>query len=148
LKAFSDTDPLVIYEFHSVEWVFRQMTKDKKHMAIVLDEYGGTEGIITHEDVIEAMIGSEIEDETDLEKEGLVEKLTDTEIICDGKITLYRLNSVFDTEIPEEEDVLAGYLLKELNDFPEEGEVIERNNLTYKILKVEGRTIKKVKIIK
>jgi len=117
-------------------------------MAIVLDEYGGTEGILTHEDVIEAMIGLEIEDEMDLEGEKLIEKLTDTEIICDAKITLHRLNSIFDSDIPEEEDVLAGYLLKEFNYFPEEEEVLERNNLTFKVLEIEGRTIKNVQIIK
>ncbi|UOQ92696.1 CNNM domain-containing protein [Halobacillus shinanisalinarum] len=148
LEAFSYTDPLIIYEFHPIEWVFRKMTKEKKHMAIVLDEYGGTEGILTHEDIIEAMIGLEIEDEMDLESEAIVEKVTDTEIICDGKITLRRLNSIFNSEIPEEEDVLAGYLLKEFNDFPEEGEVLERVNLTFKVLETEGRTIRKVLIIK
>jgi len=148
LESFSDTDPLVVYEFHTTEWVFRKMTIEKKHMAIVLDEYGGTEGILTHEDVIEAMIGLEIEDEMDPEGEKLIEKLTDTEIICDGKITLHRLNSIFDSDIPEEEDVLAGYLLKEFNYFPEEEEVLERNNLTFKVLEIEGRTIKNVQIIK
>ncbi|MBM7572766.1 hemolysin family protein [Aquibacillus albus] len=147
LKSYSDMDPLIVYEFHSIEWVFRQMTKKKKHMAIVIDEYGGTEGILTHEDIIEAMIGLEIEDETD-NHDSIVEKITDTEIICDGKITLHRLNSTFDTDIPEEEDVLAGYILKELNEFPKEGETLERNNLTFKILEIEGRTIKKVQIIK
>ncbi|WP_156289896.1 hemolysin family protein [Oceanobacillus salinisoli] len=148
LKEFSDIDPLLVYEFHSVEWVFLKMTKEKKHMAIVLDEYGGTEGIITHEDVIESMIGLEIEDEMDLDNDALIEKLTETEIICDGKITLRRLNSIFETDIPEEEDVLAGYLLKEFNDFPEEEEVIERENLTFKIMEIENRTIRKVQIIK
>jgi len=148
LETYSDTDPLIVYEFHSIEFVFRKMTKDKKHMAIVLDEYGGTEGILTHEDIIEAMIGLEIEDEMDLADDMLVESLTETEIVCDGKITLHKLNSIFDTDIPEEEDVLAGYLLKEFNEFPEEGEVIERNNLSFKILEVEGRTISKVQIVK
>jgi putative hemolysin len=148
LEAFSDTNPLIVYEFHSIEWVLNKMTKEKKHMAIVLEEYGGTEGILTHEDVIEAMLGFEIEDETDREGEALVEKLTETEIICDGKITLHRLNSIFYTEIPEEEDVLAGYLLKEMNDFPKEGQVIERNNLSFIILKTEDRAIRKVQIIK
>lgn len=148
LESLSDIDPLIVYEFHSVEWVFRQMTKEKKHMAIVLDEYGGTEGILTHEDIIETMIGLEIEDEMDLENNVLIENLTETEIICDGKITLHHLNSIFDTEIPEEEDVLAGYLLKEFNHFPKEKEVIERNNLTFWIMEIEGRTISKVKIIK
>ncbi|RYG72329.1 DUF21 domain-containing protein [Lentibacillus lipolyticus] len=148
LKAFCYTDPLIVYEFQSIEWVFRKMTAAKSHMAIILDEYGGTEGILTHEDVIEAMIGLEIEDEMDLANDTTIEKVTETEMICDGKITLHRLNSIFGTEIPEEEDVLAGYLLKELNDFPEEGKVLERNNLTFKVLAVEGRMIRKVQILK
>lgn len=148
LEEFSDKDPLVVYEFHSIEEVFREMTTEKKHLAIVLDEYGGTEGIVTHEDIIEAMIGLEIEDESDLESEILVENLTETEIICSGKIPLYQLNSIFDTDIPEEEDVLAGFLIKEFKGFPKEGEVLETNNLTFKILKVEGRTIRKVQIVK
>ncbi|MCP3026569.1 CNNM domain-containing protein [Halobacillus sp. A5] len=147
-KDFIDFDPLIVYEFHKIEWVFRKMTKDRKHLAIVLDEYGGTEGILTHEDVIESMIGLEIEDEMDSETDTLVEKLTETEIICDGKITLRRLNSIFDSQIPEEEDVLAGYLLKECNDFLEEGEVLERIDLTFKVLEIEGRMIRKVQIIK
>ena len=148
LAEVIDTEPLIAYEFHSVQRVFRQMTKEKKHMAIVLDEYGGTEGIITHEDIIETMIGLEIEDETDLESGLLIEKLTEVEIICDGKITLHHLNSVFGTEIPEEDDVLAAYLLKILNNIPEENEVIDIDDLTFKILNVNGRTIEKVQIIK
>ncbi|WP_173917187.1 hemolysin family protein [Halobacillus sp. Marseille-Q1614] len=147
-EAFCDNDPVIVYEFQSIEWVFRKMTKEKKHMAIVLDEYGGTEGLLTHEDIIESMIGLEIEDELDREDGPLVEKLTDTEIICDGKITLRRLNSVFDTEIPEDEDVLAGYLLKECNEIPEQGEVLERENLTFKVLEIEGHMIRKVQIVK
>lgn len=148
LKSYCDTNPLIVYEFHSIELVFRQMTKEKKHMAIVLDEYGGTEGIVTHEDIIEIMIGLEIEDETDLENDSMVEKLTETEIVCDGKITLHHLNSIFHTAIPEEENVLAGYLLQEFNHFPDEEEVIERNSMTFKIMEIEGRTIRKVQIIK
>lgn len=148
LKAFSYSDPLIVFEFQQIEWVFRKMTKEKKHMAIVLDEYGGTEGILTHEDAIEAMIGLEIEDEMDVEGETIVEKLTENELICDGKITLHQLNSIFNTDIPEEEDVLAGYLLKEFNAFPEEGDVIKRNNLTFKVLAVEGRMVRKVQINK
>src|SRR5690625_4459371 len=148
LNTYSYSDPLIVFEFQQIEWVFRKMTKERQHMAIVLDEYGGTEGILTHEDAIEAMIGLEIEDETDIEGEKIVEKLTDNEIICDGKITLHQLNSLFDTDIPEDEDVLAGYLLKEFNEFPEKGDVIERDNLTFKVLEIEGRMVRKIQINK
>src|SRR5690625_1921123 len=124
------------------------MTKEKKHMAIVLDEYGGTEGLITHEDIIETLIGQEIEDEMDKESESLVEKMTEMEIICHGKIPLHRLNVIFNTEISEEEDVLSGYLLKEFHYFPEEGETLERNGLTFKVLSTEDRTLSRVQIKK
>lgn len=148
LEDYCDTDPLVIYEFSSLERVFRQMTVEKKHLAIVLDEYGGTEGIVTHEDIIEAMIGLEIEDEMDLDTERHIHKLTDTEMICNGKITLYQLNSVFKTDIPEEDDVLAGYIQKQIDHFPAVGEVIVQNNLTFEILEIKGRALTKIKITK
>src|SRR5699024_9326686 len=117
LETFSDMDPLLIYELQSIESVCREMMLAKKHLAIVLDEYGGTEGILTLEDIIEAMIGLEIEDENDPVGDALVEKLTPNEIICNGKIPLHRLNSIFQTNISEEEDILIGYLLKEFDYF-------------------------------
>lgn len=148
LTEFIDTNPLVVYEFQPIEPIFRKMTKERRHLAIVLDEYGGTEGIITHEDIIEGMIGLEIEDEMDIESEVLIEKLTPTKVICDGKVTLHRLNTIFQTEIPEEEDVLAAYLLSEFKDFPKSGDILERNNLTFKVISVEDRSIKRVQIVK
>ncbi|SFF79645.1 Mg2+ and Co2+ transporter CorB, contains DUF21, CBS pair, and CorC-HlyC domains [Halobacillus alkaliphilus] len=148
LENFTYKEPLIIYEFQKIEWVFKKMTREQKHMAIVLDEYGGTEGILSHEDVIEAMIGLEIEDEMDTQTDTIIEKVSENEVICDGKITLRRLNSIFDTEIPEEEDVLAGYLLEEFNLFPEEGDVLERNGISFKILEIQGRKIKKVQVVK
>jgi len=148
LKAFSDNSPLFIYEFHSIDLVLSKMTKEKKHMAIVLEEYGGTEGILTHEDILEVMLGFEIEDEMDQNSDSLVEKLTESEIICDGKITLHRLNTIFYTDIPEDEDVLAGYLLNEIKDIPNEGDIIVRNHLTFKILTTDNGAIKKVQILK
>ncbi len=148
LEEFMDDDPLVVYEFQPIEEIFHKMTKERRHLAIVLDEYGGTEGIISHEDIIEGMIGLEIHDEMDEETEVLIEKLTPTQVICDGKVTLHRLNTIFQTEIPEDEDVLAAYLLSEFKDFPKAGDVLERDNLTFKILSVEDRYIRRVQIVK
>jgi len=65
MEEFIDNDPLFVYEFHSIETVFKMILKERKHLAIVLDEYGGTRGIISHEDIIEAMLGKEVDDETD-----------------------------------------------------------------------------------
>lgn len=148
LADYSDMDPLRVYEFNNIEWVFHKMLEEKRHMAIVLDEYGGTEGIVTQEDIIEVMIGQEIEDEMDIKEDALVEKQTETEIICDGKITLHQLNNTFDTDIPEEDDVLAAYILRNFSTFPVEGDILERGNLTFRILEIDGRYIKRVQIIK
>jgi len=148
LMDYCDNDPIIIHEFQSVEYVLRKMTKERRHMSIVIDEFGGTEGILTHEDIIEAMLGFEIEDETDLRNDSLVESMTEVEIVCDGKITLHRLNSIFRTDIPEEEDTLSGYLFKEFNDFPEAGDILTEEGLVFKVVEMEDRMIRKVHIRK
>lgn len=74
MKDFADHNPLFVFEFHSIERVFKLMMRERKHMAIVLDEYGGTNGLITLEDIIESMLGQEIEDETDEEPEPILAK--------------------------------------------------------------------------
>ncbi len=150
LLDFSDRDPLTVREFDPVEDVLRKMTKERRHLAVVLDEYGGTEGIVTHEDIIENMLGFDIEDETDVRSDALVEKMTDDEIICDGRITLHRLNTQFETEIPEEEDTLSGYLFKEFNDIPVQGDVFrnEALGLRFEVMVMENQTIRTIRILK
>ncbi|QQK81844.1 DUF21 domain-containing protein [Salicibibacter cibi] len=148
LTQLSDMSPMFVHEFQPIEQVFRQMSKEQKHLAIVLDEYGGTVGLLSHEDIIETMIGQEIEDETDLGNDRLIERLTDTSIICNGKLTLRRLNSVFDTAIPEKEDVLAAFILDELEYIPMEGDAFEYENLMFTILAVEDATLKRIEIKK
>lgn len=148
LDDFTDDDPLFVAETTSIENVFKRMLKAKRHLAIVLDEYGGTTGIISQEDIIEAMIGMEIEDETDEEEDGLIDELTDSHIICHGKLSISRLNDVFRTKLPEEEDVVAGFMLRELEHIPESGETLEWDGLHFEVLEVVKNQISKVKIEK
>jgi Mg2+/Co2+ transporter CorB len=148
LEDFTDNKPLFVIETLSIEKLFKMMLKEKKHLAIVIDEYGGTMGIISHEDIIEAMIGQEIADETDEDEEVLIDELTDSHIICHGKLAIRRVNEVFKTKIPENEDILAGFLLKEIGHFPQEGETLEYHHLHFEVKKVEEYTIKQIQILK
>ncbi|MDL4840450.1 hemolysin family protein [Aquibacillus rhizosphaerae] len=148
LSEFTDLDPLFVSETTTIEKVFKMMLKEKKHLAIVIDEYGGTTGIITNEDIIEAMIGLEIEDETDEDDDVLIDELTESHIICHGKLTIRRLNEVFRTKIPEEEDILAGFVFKELGYIPEEGEELEYHHLHFEVQKIEDNKLIQVKITK
>jgi Mg2+/Co2+ transporter CorB len=148
LKDFTDLEPLFVYEFHSIDKVFKMMMKERKHLAIVLDEYGGTKGLITHEDILEAMLGQEFEDETDEDSEVLIEELTDNHIIVHSKLAIRRINEVFKTKIPEDEDILAGFLLKEMGHFPEEGETFEYHHLHFEIKSIEENRLKLVEIKK
>lgn len=147
IKDYSDLDPLYVYEFYPIDLVFKKMTQEQKHIAIVLDEYGGTEGLITLEDIIETMIGQEIEDETDV-GDSSIHSLTETQIICDGKLSLYRLNNVFQTDIPVEADNLAGFIISTLGSLPKPGETFTYENLKIKVLEVKERRVNLVEINK
>ena len=147
IEEFSDMNPLFIYEFNPIDAVFKKMMDAKKHIAIVLDEYGGTEGLITHEDLIETMIGQDIEDEMD-EDDALIHEQTETLIICDGRLSLHRLNNVFQVDIPEEADNVAGFILNQYSYLPEEGEIFTFENLEFKILEVSERRVHLVEIRK
>ncbi len=148
IEEFTDNTPLFVYEFAPIERVFKMMLKEKKHLAIVLDEYGGTMGIISNEDIIEAMIGQDIEDETDDDSEVLIKELTDSHIICHGKLAIRRINEVFKTRIPEEKDILAGFLLNELGHIPVPGETLEYHHLHFEIIEVDDYKLNEVKITK
>lgn len=148
IMDYADSTPLRVDEFESVSKVLRKMSRERRHLSIVIDEYGGTEGILTHEDIIESMLGFEIEDETDIKNDSLIESMTNREIICDGKITLHRLNLIFGTEIPEEEDTLSGYLYKMFNEVPNENDIHDEQVLQFTVVQMEDNMIRKVRIVK
>jgi len=128
-----DRDPLFVVQSVSVEKVFKQMLTKKKHMAIVLDEYGGTLGIVTHEDIIEEMIGQEIEDESDEDEDVLVYEMTETRLVCHGRLEIEDVNEMFKVKVPNDHDTIGGFVLEQLGHMPENGEQFSYENLHFEV---------------
>ena len=129
--------------------VFKELQKSKKQMAIVLDEYGGTAGLVTMEDILEELVG-DIYDEYDKEEKDY-EKIDETTYMLSGNMPIYDVNKLINAEIPEGDyDTLSGFLQEELGRIPDEKEkpIIETKKVTYKIEKYKDRRILKVKACK
>ena len=130
--------------------VFRELQKNKKQIAIILDEYGGTAGLITLEDILEELVG-DIYDEYD-EEEKEFEKIDDNTYILSGSLPIYDVNKLLDAEIPEGDyDTISGYLQDKLGRILEDDEelpIIDTEKVTYKIIEYEDRRIIKVKACK
>lgn len=132
-----------------VNELFEELRKNRKQIAIILDEYGGTAGIVTMEDILEEIVG-EIYDEYD-EVENRYEKIDENTYIISGSMSTYDLEKFLDTKIPEGDyDTLSGYLLELLGRIPNEKEkpVVETETVVYKIEKVYEKRIVKVKACK
>ena len=148
LMDFIDSDPLYVVSTVSIEKVFTLMLTKKKHMAIVLDEYGGTLGIITNEDLIEEMIGLEIEDESDQEEESLVYKMTEDVLICNGRLEIEEANLLFDVDIPQDHETVGGFVLELSLHIPGPGEAFNYQDLHIVVNEVEDNRITKLTITK
>jgi len=142
-------DAYYVSESKLVNELFEELRRNKKQIAIVIDEYGGTSGIVTIEDILEEIVG-EIYDEYDevIEK---YEKIDENTYVFDGSIAVYEVEKVLDIQIPEGEyDTLSGYLIEELGRIPNEKEkpIIETEKATYKVEKCKDKKILKVKVCK
>ncbi|MFJ8065957.1 hemolysin family protein [Psychrobacillus sp. NPDC096426] len=148
LETLIDIEPLFVVQTLSVEKVFELMLTHKKHMAIVLDEYGGTLGIVTHEDLIEEMIGQEIEDETDDDEEILIHEMTESRLICAGRVEIEEVNLLFNLSIVNENETIGGFVLDQLGHVPEEGEQFTYENLLFEINEMDRSRIVTLTITK
>ncbi len=130
-----------------IDELLREFQSQKIHMAIVVDEYGGTSGLVTLEDIMEEIFG-EIQDEHDLELP-LYQRLNETEIIIDGSMDLSEIKDILKLDLPAEEGVttLAGFLYGQFGSVPQEKQSVLFNGYEFVIEKVFRRRIKQVRVI-
>lgn len=139
--------PMYVPESKICGDLFKEMTASHTQMAVVVDEYGGTAGIVTLEDIVEAIVGN-IQDEYDDEEEE-ISKINETTFTIDGITNTEEVNELTGVELPEGSyDTLAGFIIKELGFLPKEGEIyeVEYKNLKFTVIEVDERRIEKVKV--
>lgn len=138
-----------VSENKPINELFKDLQRNKHQIAVVLDEYGGTAGLITMEDIIEELVGN-IFDEYDEEEEEF-KKIDDNTFIISGSVTIYDLRKILEVDIPDGEyDTLSGYLIELLGRIPSDDEkpIIETEKVTYKIEEYEEKRILWVKACK
>ncbi len=138
-------EPFFTYEFKKIAQLLEEMKVEKSQMAIVVDEYGGTSGLITLEDLIEVIVG-DIEDEYDEEEEE-IQVIKEDEYIVEGSIKITEVNELIGVRLESEEfDSIGGYIIGHLRRLPEEHEVIEVDNIKFCIESLDKNRIKKIRI--
>jgi putative hemolysin len=122
-----------------------EMRRESQHMAIVVDEYGGTDGIVTLEDLIEEVIG-DIQDEYD-EDVAQARRLAGGEVEVDGKLNLDEIAEISGVELPEGPyATLGGYVMAELGRLPRGGDVVEHDGLRLTVVRTEGRRAARIRL--
>lgn len=142
--------PYFVPETKKIDDLLKEFQDNKVHIAIVVDEYGGTSGIVTLEDILEEIVG-EINDEYD-EDEKMYTRIDKNTYIFEGKILLSDLEKILEIapdefeSIQGEADTLAGLLLELKGDFPAISEKLDYKNYSFEIIQIEGRRISRVKL--
>ena len=141
--------PMFASQEKPISGLLKEMKGRKVHMAIVIDEHGGVEGLVTLEDLLEEIVG-EIEDESDRARPREYSTVDRDTIITDGDIQIYRINQILKTDIPEGDDysTLNGLLHERLQDIPQEGDKVEVGPLRIIVERVSRNMPEKVRIEK
>jgi CBS domain containing-hemolysin-like protein len=135
--------PYFVPETKKVDELLRELQKERVQLAIVVDEYGGTAGLVTLEDLIEEIVG-EIQDEYDTESP-LIEALSDHEWRCDARLPLDDANELFHTNWEAEDvDTLGGFVYSRLGHIPTVGDTVTVDNIVITVLSTEGRRLKQL----
>lgn len=139
-------DVYTVPETKALDELFREMQKSKNQMAIVIDEHGGTAGLITMEDILEELVGDIYDEYDNVEKK--YEKIDENTYMLKGDLNLYEVEKILDVDIKEEyADTLSGHLLEYLGRIPREKEkaTVQIENVIYTIEKIKDNKILKVK---
>jgi CBS domain containing-hemolysin-like protein len=135
-------------ETKKVDELLAELQQKRIHLAVVVDEYGGTAGIVTLEDIVEEIVG-EIRDEYDVNEESLFERVSDAEYIFDARIDLDEVNELLQLDLPSgQSDSLGGYIYGHLGHVPAPGEKIHGERVEFEVLTVTGRRIRKVRALR
>ena len=142
--------PVLVPESMTVDDLLHELQRRKVHIAIVLDEYGGTAGLVTIEDLLEEIVG-EIQDEYDVE-EPMIERLSEDEVRVDGRAAVDDLGELFDTEVPledeDEYDTVGGLIYHRIGGVPKPGDQVSLDGLTLTVEKTDGRRVSKVLVVR
>ena len=138
--------PYYTFEFMNTSDLFNEMKKRRTHMAIVLDEYGGTAGIVTIEDLVEEIVG-EISDEYDMHTQE-IETIREGEYIVDGSTRIEELNELIGTSIESEHyDSIGGFVIELMGRLPRQGESVEHMGTRFIIESMERNRIRKIRVL-
>jgi len=140
---------LFVPETKKVDELLREMQTEKTHMAIVVDEYGGTAGLVTIEDLVEEIVG-EIRDEYDVEQE-LMLPISEREALVDGRAPFEDIRETFaldELEPSVDYDTVGGFIVHELGRFPKTGDVVARGGVRFVVETIEGRRIRRVRVVR
>ncbi|MEW9051308.1 MAG: hemolysin family protein [Neobacillus sp.] len=142
------TRPIIrVIETIPIHDLLVKMQKDRMHMAILMDEYGGTSGLVTVEDILEEIVG-EIRDETDMDEIPMVRKVEENHFIIDSKVLVSEVNDLLGVDIDDEDiDTIGGWILTE-NYEAKMGDVILHDGYSFKILDMEEHHIKYIEVNK
>ncbi|HUF51181.1 MAG TPA: hemolysin family protein [Longimicrobiales bacterium] len=138
-------EPLVVPGSVPLSKLLRDFQTRRIHLAVVVDEYGGTDGLVTLEDVLEELVG-EIVDETDVAEDAIT-RVSRTEILAWGDADLREINHFFNTTLPQlEHRSLNGYLLEELGRVPQPGETIERDGIRIEVVEATDTQVTRARL--
>ncbi len=140
--------PFFIPETKPLGDLLREFKAKKMHMAIVLDEYGGTAGLITVEDLIEEIVG-DISDEYDHAESPLLKRIDERTVEIDGRMYIEDLNDAMGLALPEEEDyeTVAGFIFSELGFVPPVGQTLSTNGAEFTVIAADARKITRLRVV-